>query len=239
MRWVRRLLSTSVVSLAVLLALGSSSVSSGLSRPASPPSRIHPDLTSRGAINRALPRRPAGEAFLLVRLPGESDLGSPRWGWAVTRHHGWADVLAQGPVSTITQHVRLAAVNARWSRIHVTVSLQQKRLVVWRGRHALGRFPIADGSVSTPTPAGRFVVTDRIDFPAGSIYGTFALGLSAHQRHSLPAGWVGGNQIAIHGTDDPGSIGRSVSLGCVRVGPAALTLLQRTAPLGTPVLVSR
>jgi lipoprotein-anchoring transpeptidase ErfK/SrfK len=134
--------------------------------------------------------------------------------------------------------VRLAQYEKRWTQIHVTVSLHLMQLSVWRGRHVIGRFPMADGSSATPTPTGRFVVTDRVDFPAGSVYGTFALGLSAHQLHQLPAGWPGGNQIAIHGTNDPGSIGSSASLGCVRVGAAALALLKRTVPLGAPVVVS-
>jgi hypothetical protein len=237
-RWVRRSLFTSVVSIAVLLALGASSVSGGMNGPASRASRIHPDLTSRTVVNRALPRRPAGEAFLLVHLPGESALGSPRWGWAVSRRRGRAAVLTQGPASTVTRHVALASYQVRWTRIHIAVSLHRWQLTVWLGRHALGRFPIADGGPSTPTPTGRFVVTDRVDYPAGSIYGSFALGLSAHQLHRLPAGWVGGNQIAIHGTDDPSSIGQSVSLGCLRVGPAALALLHRSVLLGSPVVIS-
>ena len=239
MRWVRRWLFTSVLSIAVLLALGSSSVSSGLGRPAGPPSRIHPDFSSRAAINRKLPPRPAGVAFLLVHLPGESELGSPRWGLVVSRHDGRAAVITQGPRFTVTRHVVLARFELRWTRIHVTVSLGRMRLAVWRGRHLLGRFPVADGSPSTPTPTGRFVVTDRVDFGPHSIYGSFGLGLSAHQLNGLPAGWAGGNQIAIHGTDNPSSIGHSVSLGCVRIGPAALALLKHTVPLGAPVVISR
>lgn len=239
MRWVRRSLVTSVASIAVLLALGASSAGGGLSPAASHPTRIHPDLSSRAAINRGLPRRPPGEAFLLVHLPGETALGSPRWGWAVSRRHGRATVLTQGRAFTVTRHVVLSRYEVRWTKIHVTVSLGRKLLVVWRGRHVLGRFPIADGGPSTPTPTGRFIVTDRVAYPAGSIYGSFALGLSAHQLHSLPAGWVGGNQIAIHGTDDPSSIGRDASLGCVRVGAAALSLLRRTVLLGSPVVITR
>ena len=238
MRWVRRSLFTSVLSIAVLLALGSSSVSSGLGRPASPPSRIHPDFSSQVAVNRQLPPRPSGEAFLLVHLPGETELGSPRWGLAVSRHDGRAAVITQGPRFNVMRHVVLDRFGVRWTRIHVTVNLYRMQLAVWRGRRLLGRFPVADGSSSTPTPTGRFVVTDRVDFPPGSVYGSFGLGLSAHQMHPLPAGWTGGNQIAIHGTDNSASIGHSVSLGCVRVGPAALALLQRTVPLGAPVVIS-
>ncbi len=53
------------------------------------------------------------------------------------------------------------------------------------------RAPAATGAPSTPTPVGRYFVSDRVPFPAGSTYGTFAFGLSGIQTH-LPAGWTGG-----------------------------------------------
>ena len=100
----------------------------------------------------------------------------------------------------------------------------------------LGRFAIAAGGPSTPTPTGRFSVTDRVVFPQGSTYGTFALGLSAHQPNLIP-GWTGGDQIAIHGTSHPQTIGTYASLGCIRVSETALRVLRRTVPLGAPVTI--
>jgi lipoprotein-anchoring transpeptidase ErfK/SrfK len=49
--------------------------------------------------------------------------------------------------------------------------------------------------------------------------------------------WVQGGPIAIHGTDDPGSIGQPVSNGCVRVPNATLRRLLRATPAGTPVVI--
>jgi lipoprotein-anchoring transpeptidase ErfK/SrfK len=66
-------------------------------------------------------------------------------------------------------------------------------------------------------------------------YGTFALGLSAHSdRLSEFAG--SDAQVGIHGTNDPSSIGRAVSHGCVRVPDDVADVLAQV-PLGTPVLV--
>ena len=56
---------------------------------------------------------------------------------------------------------------------------------------------------------------------------------------SLPAGWSGGNQLAIHGTNDPSSIGTSASAGCLRVSARALERLKSLLRLGTPVVITR
>ena len=47
---------------------------------------------------------------------------------------------------------------------------------------------------------------------ARQLLGSFAFGISGIQPW-LPAGWSGGNQLAIHGTNNPSSIGRSASAG--------------------------
>ena len=43
--------------------------------------------------------------------------------------------------------------------------------------------------------------------------------------------------IAIHGTNDPSSIGAAVSSGCVRVAADPLTALAAGLPAGTPVVI--
>lgn len=48
----------------------------------------------------------------------------------------------------------------------------------------------------------------------------------------------GDGVIGIHGTNDPSSIGRDVSHGCIRMSNTGITTLAATLPLGTPVEVS-
>jgi lipoprotein-anchoring transpeptidase ErfK/SrfK len=43
--------------------------------------------------------------------------------------------------------------------------------------------------------------------------------------------------LAIHGTNDPSSIGNSVSAGCLRVSERSLVRLKPVLGLGTPVIV--
>ena len=68
--------------------------------------------------------------------------------------------------------------------------------------------------------------------------GTFAFGISGIQP-KLPPGWSGGNQLAIHGTNDASSIGTSASAGCLRVSERGLDRLLPLLRLGTPVIVER
>lgn len=179
---------------------------------------LHPMRTSVGLIK---PRTPFGEDTWLLIL----------------RHHGDRGVaLVPTKGEPKPAVVDLAKLELRWTRVKITVRLSRLQLIIKRGKQVLGTFPIAAGMPSTPTPTGQFSVTDRIVFPHGGTYGTFALGLSARQTHLVP-GWTGGDQVAIHGTDQPGSIGSYASLGCIRVSEAALHVLQRAVPLGAPVRI--
>jgi lipoprotein-anchoring transpeptidase ErfK/SrfK len=55
----------------------------------------------------------------------------------------------------------------------------------------------------------------------------------------LPAGWRGGDRVAIHGTSAPWTIGQASSAGCLHARDADLAYLMRIVPLGTPVLIRR
>jgi lipoprotein-anchoring transpeptidase ErfK/SrfK len=127
-------------------------------------------------------------------------------------------------------------------RIHTAISvradLSRHQITVERLGTVIFRMRAATGSRWTPTPIGRYFVTDRVPFYRGSSYGSFAFGISGFQ-YRLPAGWHGGSQLAIHGTNDPGSIGRSVSAGCLRVSERSLALLRPLLRLGTPVIIQR
>ena len=121
-----------------------------------------------------------------------------------------------------------------WIRVEVDLSAHTLRLFK-RDRLVL-RAAGATGAATSPTPPGDYVVTDRVPFASGSSLGSFAFGISGIQPR-LPAGWSGGDQLAIHGTNQPWSIGRSVSAGCIRVSERTLERLKPLLRLGTPVLI--
>ncbi|MGH2573601.1 MAG: L,D-transpeptidase [Actinomycetota bacterium] len=121
--------------------------------------------------------------------------------------------------------------------VMVRVDLSRHRLTLLKGGKVIMRTPAATGAPWSPTPTGTFFVTDRVD--PGNPYGylgAFAFGISGIQTQ-LPPGWSGGNQLAIHGTNNSNSIGKSASAGCVRVSARALMQLKPLLRLGTPVII--
>ncbi|MEO1505909.1 MAG: L,D-transpeptidase, partial [Pseudomonadota bacterium] len=53
-------------------------------------------------------------------------------------------------------------------------------------------------------------------------------------EHALYLGW---RYYAIHGSNDPTSIGRATTSGCIRLFPQHIAWLYEQAAVGTPVLI--
>jgi lipoprotein-anchoring transpeptidase ErfK/SrfK len=243
-----RLLAVTALAVIGVVAMGLSTAGSGSHTAPAVAGTVqaHPAAPAKPVAWSLPPHMPAGAALIgRVTVPIRTGagwvrpvtpLGSDTW-LLILHHHGRHGV-ALIPTSGTpkTARIDLAELDLRWTRVRVVVNLSRLRLSVLRGRRLLGSFPVAAGMASTPTPTGRFSVTDRVTFPPGSTYGSFALGLSVHQSQLL-RGWRGGSQIAIHGTSQPSSIGRYASLGCIRVPRPALRLLERIVPLGGPVTI--
>ncbi|HXF72993.1 MAG TPA: L,D-transpeptidase, partial [Actinomycetota bacterium] len=173
------------------------------------------------------------------RVPtGSRYYGTPIVAWVLRVAQGGRYGLVQVPYEPrrVLGWIPLRGLRADRTRVAVRVDLSRHSLVVRRGPAVILRAPAATGAPSSPTPPGRYFVTDRVAFPPGHVYGTFAFGLSGIQPR-LPAGWSGGDQLAIHGTDQPWTIGRSASAGCLRVSEPVLRRLRRLLRLGTPVVV--
>ncbi len=104
-----------------------------------------------------------------------------------------------------------------------------------------GRLPVAGpaavGTKTDPTPKGIGYVTDVLA-PANAkgAYGAIALGLSFHSDVLKTFGGSDG-QIGMHGTNEPASLGKEASHGCIRVS-AAMDKLLAQIPLGTPITIS-
>jgi hypothetical protein len=123
-------------------------------------------------------------------------------------------------------------------RLHtrIVVDLSERRVRFYkRGRLVLSS-SAAIGSPATPTPLGRYYVNQRlVPSDKSGPFGPGAVGVSAFSP--VLTGWAQGGPIAIHGTNQPWSIGHSVSNGCIRLPNAVLERLFRGALAGTPVLI--
>ena len=156
----------------------------------------------------------------------------------VAQRGSWLGVIStalpNGRVGWISVSTALVAYRTPWS---ISASLRHRQVVVRKSGRVVLRFPVAVGGPGTPTPTGRFAVTDKLltEDPS-SPYGCCILALSAHQPHTAQ-GWGGGDRIAIHATDLPETIGSAASLGCLRAPEADARRLVRSIPLGTVVTI--
>ena len=134
--------------------------------------------------------------------------------------------------------IRIDLMTGRTTTTMLVADLSERRVHAYRGCHELFSVRSAIGRPGSPSPKGRFWVTDRVRVPGAqrASFGSFAFGLSTVQPN-LPAGWSGGDQMAIHGTGAPGSIGQAASAGCLRVSEDALARLEPLLRSGTPVVI--
>ncbi len=124
---------------------------------------------------------------------------------------------------------RLRAGRVTWD-LEVDLSEYETRL--YEDGKLVQKFPVSIGMPTSPTPTGRFAVTDTFRGGLNAAYGCCALATTARQIN-LPSGWLGGDRIAFHGTSD--EIGAEISHGCVRAADADVSELVDMVPPGTPV----
>lgn len=100
-------------------------------------------------------------------------------------------------------------------------------------------YDIATGQDELPTPGGTYFLRELLAPPnPEGPYGPYAYGLSGYSP--VLDEFNGGDAvIGIHGTNDPSSIGKDVSHGCIRMHNDDITELVESwaLPLGTPVYI--
>jgi hypothetical protein len=186
----------------------------------------------------AVRSRPNGR--VLASLGSRTEFGSARTLSVVREGQGrWLGVttpqLPNGTVGWV--HAGSGALRYSRAPVELEVDLSQRHLLLRRGDDVLGRMAVSIGRTGSPTPTGRFAVTDKLPGPRYSpVYGCCILALSGTQPN-LPTGWTGGNRLAIHGTVDESSVGGRESAGCLQARESDLRRLMRTVSLGTPVRI--
>jgi hypothetical protein len=199
-------------------------------------------LASSGALVALVTRptsmrsRPGGHVF--ARVGRHTPFGSRQALWVVRRSGPWLGVVS--PLAGNGKLGWVAASDTSLARVkwQLRVSLAARRLSILLGGHLVQRYNVAIGAPASPTPTGRFAVTDRLNTgdPSGP-YGCCILALSAKAPHAIQ-GWNGGDRIAIHSTPEAWTIGQAVSHGCVRLTLTEGRWLLAHIPLGTPTLIS-
>jgi lipoprotein-anchoring transpeptidase ErfK/SrfK len=193
--------------------------------------------TAPGTIETVAPARASGivvyarpDGRALVRLRNRTPYGSLRRLWVRERRADWIKVAAEdGPhgVGWVRRRDTRPTSNLEY-RIEIDRSDQRLSVI---GRGSRWSTKVVIGGAATPTPAGTFQITDRIN---GSryrgVYGARILVLSAYGDRTHTS------RVAIHGVP-PAAKSTTFSAGCVRVPRRALLRLYRQARPGTPVRV--
>ena len=184
-------------------------------------------------LKRRVALRTAPDGKIIAALDTKTRWGSPRVLAVVEQRNGWLGVLTEhepGKVGWIPGDAAELLLEP-WS-LHIDLSA--RRVAVSHEGKVVRRFTVGIGAPGSQTPTGRFGVTDTLRLTGGGPYGCCAIALTARQD-DIPQGWTGGDRVAIHGTNDPSSIGKAVSHGCLRTAEDDLRWLLARIPLGSHV----
>jgi lipoprotein-anchoring transpeptidase ErfK/SrfK len=173
-------------------------------------------------------------------LPAINELDSPLVLMTVAVSGDWYEVLLPTRPNGSTAWVPAGAVTIAvpQHRIEVSLSGYELRVVSLADGSIVMTSPIGIGAPSSPTPTGTFFVRDHFPTEGGNHpYGPFAFGLSGHSDVHMQFG-TGDGRIAIHGTNQPSSIGAAASNGCPHAPNDVVLALIPYMPLGTPVVIT-
>lgn len=109
--------------------------------------------------------------------------------------------------------------------LSIIVDKENHRLAVVSDNVILRNYKVGLGG--DKTPEGKFIISEKVKDPNGSSNGVFgSRGMTLSDTN-----------YAIHGTDEPNSMGKDESLGCVRMTKADLEELYDLVSIGTPVSI--
>jgi len=164
--------------------------------------------------------RPSGTATVFVVLQRRDDMAEVLLPLRPAGSSGW---------------IKLSDVKLSQHRWRIVVELAAYRLTVFQGPDGVRVETIGIGTAGTPTPGGRWFTTELLrPLKPDGPYGPYAFGLSGFTgTGDGPAGTNG--ELGLHGTNDPSTLGRNVSLGCLRMSNEAISALATQLPLGVPL----
>jgi hypothetical protein len=150
--------------------------------------------------------------------------------------NGQSKELAALAVMLVAALEALAQETARPPR-RVVVSVPDRKLALLEGDRVLKLYPIAVGAAKSPTPAGAFAIVHRIPDPTWYTRGKI---VPPGAANPLGTRWLGLSVkgYGIHGTNNPGSIGKRASRGCIRMRNADVEELFDLLETGDPVAIA-
>lgn len=136
-------------------------------------------------------------------------------------------------VSAVGQNATVPVEAAKSDRL-ILVSIPDRKLALLEDGKVVKVFPVAVGKESTPSPEGTFTVKTRLANPTyyhkGKVIGPGA-------QNPIGTRWMGLSEkgYGIHGTNEPKSIGKAASHGCIRMAKKDLEELFGMVKVGDTV----
>ena len=121
---------------------------------------------------------------------------------------------AKTVVEAMMALVLMAPAEAQTRRI--VVSIPDHKLALLENGQVKRVYPVATGKRTTPSPSGRYHIANRVTNPTYYHDGKV---VEPGPRNPVGTRWIGLDEkgYGIHGTNAPGSIGKSASHGCIRM----------------------
>jgi hypothetical protein len=145
--------------------------------------------------------------------------------------------LAGAAIATvITIHAAAQQAPAREPQRQIVVSLEDRKLALIEDGRVKKVYSVAVGKDSTPSPEGTFTIERRVANPVYRHDGRVA---EPGPANPVGSRWMGLSRkgYGIHGTNDPKSIGKAASHGCIRMGKADLEEFYALVAVGDQVQI--
>lgn len=124
-------------------------------------------------------------------------------------------------------HEGFVPVNPAFMNRKVYVDTKERFLLIYDGVQLVAEFPITPGSTTLPAPIGVWKILGMATLPVfRHDEGVLQHGTVSKEFFNLPPGpnnpvgvlWIGLNKphVGVHGTNNPETIGRAASHGCIR-----------------------
>ena len=116
----------------------------------------------------------------------------------------------------------------------IVVSLEDHKLALVEDGQVKKVYTVAVGKPSTPSPVGTFTIERRVANPTYQHNGKI---VPPGPRNPVGTRWIGLSKhgYGIHGTNEPNSIGKAASHGCIRMAKADLEELYSLVAQGDTV----
>jgi lipoprotein-anchoring transpeptidase ErfK/SrfK len=145
-------------------------------------------------------------------------------------------------------HEGFAPVNPAFANRKIYIDTKERFLLIYDDKQLVAEFPITPGSSTLPAPMGLWKILGIATLPTfRHDEGVLNHGVKSTEFFNLPPGpnnpvgilWMGLSKphVGVHGTNNPETIGRAASHGCIRTANWDAARVKELVSVGNPVSI--